>query len=256
MRESNRPRRAVKAGRPPAVPSARPQPAALAVETSSNAKLGPISATYASQASCPPSCPWFRNGCYAERGLVGWQTRRLNRSAVRGALRIAQAEARAIDTLTGDRLLRLHVVGDARTDAAARDLGMAADRYTRRGNVPRHGRKVWGYTHAWRTVARSSWGQAVSVLASVETVREAREAMAKGYAAAVVVSAFERPGAYPIDGTTVVPCPHQTRGVTCRECGLCRDDERLRSAGLVIAFEAHGSGGAAVRKTLLSLPTV
>src|SRR5207302_5585852 len=120
-----------------------------------------------------------------ERGLVGWQTRRLNRSHVRGALRIAEVEARAIDTLTGDRLLRLHVVGDARTDAAARVLGAAADRYSRRGNAPRHGRKVWAYTHAWRTVARASWGDAVSVLASVETVREAREAMQAGYAAAV-----------------------------------------------------------------------
>src|SRR5215510_10150128 len=165
---------------------------ATAVETTDNAKLGPISATYASQASCPRSCPWYGNGCYAERGMVAWQTRRLNRSAVRGAMRIAQAEARAIDVLTGDRLLRLHVVGDARTDAAARELGAAAERYSRRGNAPRRGRKVWTYTHAWRTVARQSWGEAVSVLASVETVREAREAMAKGYAAAVVVSAFER----------------------------------------------------------------
>jgi hypothetical protein len=44
--------------------------------------------------------------------------------------------------------------------------------------------------------------------------------------------------------------------VTCRDCGLCRDDQRLREAGLVFAFQAHGSGGAAVRQTLLSLPTV
>jgi hypothetical protein len=44
--------------------------------------------------------------------------------------------------------------------------------------------------------------------------------------------------------------------VTCRDCGLCRDDQRLRGAGLVIAFQAHGSGGAAVRQMLLSLPTV
>ena len=80
--------------------------------------------------------------------------------------------------------------------------------------------------------------------------------MAQGYAAAVVVSAFERDGAYRIDGTTVLPCPNQTRGITCRDCGLCRDDQRLRAAGLVIAFRAHGTGGASVRKTLLSLPTV
>jgi hypothetical protein len=230
--------------------------AAIAVETSTNAKLGPVSATYASQASCPRSCPWFGKGCYAEHGLVGLQTRRLNRSALRGALDIAQAEARAIDGLTGDRLLRLHVVGDAKTEAAARELGAAARRYTSRGNAPRRGKKVWTYTHAWQAVPRESWGAAVSVLASVETVREARKAMAAGYAAAVVVAVFEREGAYPIDGTTVVPCPNQTRGVTCRDCGLCRDDDRLRKAGLVIAFQAHGSGGAAVRQTLMSLPTV
>jgi hypothetical protein len=251
-----RARAAVKGGSKSTLPISLPQPAAIAVETSTNAKLGPVSATYASQASCPRSCPWYGNGCYAERGQVGFQTRRLNRSRVREAARIAEAEARAIDALTGDRLLRLHVVGDARTDRAARALGAAAQRYARRGNAPRHGRKVWTYTHAWRTVARSSWGDAVSVLASVETVRDARDAMARGYAAAVVVSAFERESAYQIDGVTVVPCPNQTRSVTCRECGLCRDDERLRAAGLVIAFAAHGSGGASIRKTLLSLPTV
>ena len=252
MLESTRARAAVKAGSKSPLPPA----AAIAVETSANSKLGPVSATYTSQASCPTSCPWYRNGCYAESGLVGYQTRRLNRSAVRGALRIAQAEARAIDTLTGDRLLRLHVVGDARTAAAARALGAAARRYAARGNLPRRGRKVWTYTHSWRAVPRASWGEAVSVLASVETVRDAREAMAKGYAAAVVVAAFERPSAYRIDGVTVVPCPNQTRDVTCRACGLCRDDERLRAAGLVIAFQAHSTGAPAVRKTLLSLPTV
>ena len=256
MLKCTRAGRPVKAGSKSTLPLSPPQPAAIAVETSTNAKLGPVSATYASQASCPRSCPWYGNGCYAERGQVGWQTRRLNRSRVREAARIADAEARAIDALTGDRLLRLHVVGDARTDAAARLLGAAAQRYARRGNAPRHGRKVWTYSHAWRAVSRASWGDAVSVLASVETVKEARQAMRAGYAAAVVVCAFERQGAYPIDGVTVVPCPNQTRGVTCRECGLCRDDERLRRAGLVIAFEAHGSGGGAVRKTLMSLPTV
>src|SRR5262249_36720289 len=41
-------------------------PAAVAVETTDNAKLGKVSATYASQATCPRSCPWFGAGCYAE----------------------------------------------------------------------------------------------------------------------------------------------------------------------------------------------
>jgi hypothetical protein len=227
---------------------------AVAVETTDNRKLGPVSATYASQASCPRSCPWFGAGCYAEAGHVAHTTRRLNRSDVRSPVAVARTEARAIDGLTGDRLLRLHVVGDCRTNAAARVLGDACRRYARRGNRPATGKKVWTYSHSWRTVARSSWGDAVSVLASVETVRDARAAMQAGYAAAVVVVAFEREEAYPVDGVTVVPCPEQTRGVTCRECGLCRDDERLRSAGIVIGFQAHGTGGPAIRRRLTALP--
>jgi hypothetical protein len=87
-------------------------------------------------------------------------------------------------------------------------------RFSAHGNAPPRGQKVWTYTHAWRAVARASWGDAVSVLASVETVRATWEAMAKAYATTVVVAAFEREGAYRIDGVTVVPCPQQTRGVT------------------------------------------
>jgi hypothetical protein len=229
---------------------------ALAKETTDNLKLGPVSATYASQTSCPRSCPWLGAGCYAESGNVAWTTRRLNGSRQRGPLAVARAEAKAIDRLTGDRLLRLHVVGDCRTNAAARVVGEACKRYGRRGMLPRGGRKCWTYTHAWRTVARESWGTAVSVLASVETARDARAAMAAGYAAALVVIEHERESAYQIDGVTVVPCPEQTRGVQCRDCGLCRDDERLRAAGLVIGFAAHGSRAAAVRGRLIGLPMV
>jgi hypothetical protein len=91
---------------------------------------------------------------------------------------VARAEAAAIDGLTGDRLLRLHVVGDARTNAAARVLPEAARRYALRGDSPRRGRKVWTYTNAWRTVGRESWGDAVSVLASVETPEKPRKPVA------------------------------------------------------------------------------
>jgi hypothetical protein len=183
-------------------------------------------------------------------------TRRLNRSQERNAYRIALAEAKAIDGLTGDRLLRLHVVGDCRTNASARVLGAAARRYSARGNHPRTGRKVWTYTHAWRDVKRSSWTDSVSVLASVETAADAKAAMRQGYAAAIVVGEFERDNAYPVEGLTVIPCPNQTKGITCRECGLCRDDERLRKNGLVIAFAAHGRQAESMRQTLLSLPVV
>jgi hypothetical protein len=52
---------------------------------------------------------------------------------------VASAEAKAIDGLAGDRLLRLHVVGHCRTNAAARIVGAATDRYARRGMLPVRG---------------------------------------------------------------------------------------------------------------------
>ena len=230
------------------------QTPAIAVETSNNAKLGAVSATYASQASCPTDCPWYGRGCYAEQGYAAHTTRRLNRSEAKNDATIARAEADAIGTLTGDRLLRLHVVGDSRTNRAARIVAAAARAYARKGNQPAKGKKVWTYTHAHRKVKRASWGDAVSVLASVETIKGAVDAMSRGYAAAIVVQKFEQEAAYDVNGVTLLPCPNQTKGVTCRDCGLCRDDDRLREQRIVIAFEAHGSRQNTVRKTLMSLP--
>jgi hypothetical protein len=80
--------------------------------------------------------------------------------------------------------------------------------------------------------------------------------MERGYAAALVVDEFRQQTAYDHDGVRLIPCPEQTRGVSCRDCGLCRDDERLRVAGLVVGFQAHGSGAGAVRRRLVALPLV
>jgi hypothetical protein len=150
--------------------------------------------------------------------------------------RLARAEARAIDALTGDRPLRLHVVGDCRTRTAARIVAQAAERYRRRA-----GRPVWTYTHAWRAVPRADWG-CVSVLASCETPAQAAEAMEAGYAVALLVADFPSEAAFAHAGLRVIPCPEQTRGTTCRDCRLCWDDRRLHAAGLVIGFRAHGQG--------------
>ena len=44
-------------------------------EVCENGKLGPMSATYVSQASCPDDCPLLGRGCYADVGHT-WQTTR------------------------------------------------------------------------------------------------------------------------------------------------------------------------------------
>jgi hypothetical protein len=110
---------------------------AIAIPRSKNRKLGTCASTYAAQVTCPNDCPFLNSGCYAEVGnsYAGFTTNRLNQAArdeQRGALAVAREEARAIDTLSGELPLRLHVVGDCRTDAAARVVGKAAARYLRR----------------------------------------------------------------------------------------------------------------------------
>lgn len=220
--------------------------AVKAVEQSSNRKVGKVSATYAAQQSCDDGCPFKNRGCYAESGLVAIHTRRLNAAACDMTPQaIADDEARAIDTLTGRLPMRLHVVGDCRTDGAARTVSSAAERYMARGN-----QSAWTYSHSWRDVARESWGK-VSVLASVETLEDAGRAMARGYGAAIVVKEFESPTATVRDGIKVIPCPEQTgRAATCTECRLCWNADGLRDRRAIIAFAAHGP-----RKNSLRLDT-
>jgi len=212
--------------------------AAIAVPRSDNSKTGPIANTYVPIANtCPRTCPFLDRGCYAQSGPMALHNARLEaRARGASALEVAQAEAVGVDALPADRPLRLHVVGDARTDAAARVLSDATARYIIRGGQP-----VFTYTHAWRTVARESWGP-VSVLASCENVPAAKQASERGYAAAVVVKAHPVDGrAYEQDGMKVIPCPEQTRGISCSSCRLCFDANKLRDRSAVIAFAPHGS---------------
>ena len=217
------------------------------VEISSNAKTGKVSVSMASQATCPDSCKLKGNGCYAESGLMNIHTGRLNKATADATkIALAQAEAEGIDALSGKRDLRLHVVGDATTNATAKLLSDAAERH-----MDKAGKKAWSYTHGWREVARKAWGR-VSVLASVETLADARKAMARGYAVAMVVSSFASDKASMLaDDVKGIPCPSQTRdNIACTDCRLCWDDQALLSRRAIVLFAAHGSGAGKVKKAI------
>ena len=220
-----------------------------AVELSHNSKIGDASATYVTQDSCPDSCTLKKNGCYAENNLVGMITGKLN-SQANGQykpLEIAKQEASAIGTLTGMRPLRVHVVGACRTNAAAKTVAKAMI-----GHTKKFGQKAWSYTHAWRKVKAASWlGQ--SVLASCESTADAKEAMEKGYAVALVVPEFQGSKSYMLDGVKVLPCPAQVGDTNCSLCRLCMGSKSLRAARVVIGFEAHGHRKS---KVLLSLNVI
>ena len=207
---------------------------AKGVEISHNKKTGPVSATYAAQPSCPPTCPFLGEGCYGESGRVGIHTAKLNKNAKdSSSVEVAEAEATAIDGLTGLMDLRVHVVGGCKTDKEAKLVGDAAARFMGR----RRKTDAWTYAHAWKTIKRAAWG-AMSVLASCHTKAEVKQAMAKGYAASITTAKMPEKAIIE-DGITYVPCLEQTKGITCVECRLCLDDVALLEKKIVIVFELH-----------------
>lgn len=216
------------------------------------------SATYASiEATCPSTCRFKRAGCYVRAGFTRKASDKLDEAA-RGIdpERVADVEVGLIDRAfgvdgvgrgapipqdgaRGGRDLRMHIGGDVPSLAAAQRLAGAAKRWMERG-----GGRVWTYTHRWRPVARYAFG-AISVLASVETVADARAADLRGFVPAMVVHAFPDDRAFRVDGLRlkVIPCPAETRGtdkVTCVTCRLCLDDGALRRRGAAIGFSLHG----------------
>lgn len=222
----------------------------LAPEVSKNAKTGPVSATWAPQHTCPTSCPLKDDNCYAEKGLAGIHTRKLNKAEFRGDTATANEEARAIDDLTGRRDLRVHVVGDCKTDTAATIVSGAMTRHE-----SKHNKSAWTYTHAWKptkeNVSPKSWGSA-NVLASCDNLDEVTKAKALGWATATVAPEntplFDKltdGRAVTVDGLKLIPCPNETakyrnaKPVTCVECRLCFDAPRLKQMNATIAFLEH-----------------
>lgn len=214
-----------------------------------NVPAGPfIATTHVSiAATCPASCPFRAGACYAIAGLHRQNGALLDELAA--AVEPDDVIAAEVALIDGawtrgipqdgphgfGRPLRLHVAGDVTSTAAARMLSAAARRWLDRG-----GGAVWTYTHRWRTVAREAWPW-ISVLASIERPDEVALARARGYVPAITVPHYpDGARAFDFGGVRAIPCPAEIGSMTCAQCGLCWDDERLAERGLAIAFAAHG----------------
>jgi len=244
-----------------------------------NDKLGSgVHTTSASQVSCPDGsnnnyrCPLYDAGCYAEGGFLGMPngtTTKINKNA--GLDRregsdssrytpedVAEDEAEVISQVVAKQqkmkadkwpLMRLHIVGDAVNNTCVKIIAKAVGAYPALiKSVGMTVQKVWCYTHAWRNVDRSSWGNHISILASCDNPEDVKRAWARGYAAAIVVPCFKSPQVYDSGlGFKILPCPNESKPpdpktgklMECKRCRLCLRDEWLNSQGFVIAFKVH-----------------
>lgn len=217
---------------------------AIYVENSSNSKLGKMDAIYASiQSTCPSSCALRDKGCYAQNSFSGIVSRRLDKEAKKSTpLDVARSIARAIDDSHGGgavpegTIVRTFVSGDSRTWMGTRIIAKAISRWIKRG-----GKVAYGYSHAFARVPRHMWGE-TNVLASIDRIEDAKVARANGYSPAIVVANHISERVYNLPGSDIkwIPCPNQTRGITCASCKLCFNTNRLFEGGYGISFAAHG----------------
>lgn len=226
------------------------------VKGSKNSKLGKdisMDATYASiDRTCPSTCALKSAGCYAQTSFVGITNARLTKEAsTLSALQVARSEASAIrntykDKITKETYLRIHVSGDTKVRKGVVSINAAVKSLLTKGL-----KAAYSYTHSWRNIPRKLWSN-VSVLASVDSVSQVEQARKNGYAPAIVVSEFASDKAFKIPGSdvTFIPCPAQTRDITCGQCKLCMKADFLYQNNKGIAFAAHGVAKGKIKKRL------
>lgn len=215
---------------------------------SGNAKTGPIPVSTTSADTCPLSCPFRDNGCYAAYGPL-----RLHWDKVsRGERGMPWADfLTAIKRLRKGSLWRHNQAGDLPGTGEAID-GKLLGELTRANK----GRQGFTYTHKPMTPANYAFVRAANddgfaVNASANSLAEADTLRAEcpGVPVVAVVSQSSPDKGLTPAGNKFIVCPAQVRDdVNCATCGLCAIIDERRP---IIAFRAHGTGKKRIEATLL-----
>ena len=195
-----------------------------------------IPTTRSWRGSCPASCPLRGNSCYAENFPMVRAWDKLTNSGLSYVDLLDE-----ISRLRRNTLWRHNDAGDLigsgnRIDLTALVALVDANR----------GRRGFTYTHwPWcknAEVIRWSNRCGFTINVSLESVDEAIAAYKAGLP--VVVIREQTENLEIIDDIKFVVCPAQTKGWTCKDCGLCAVADRE----YIIVFKPHGTK----RKTLIA----
>jgi len=212
------------------------------VRVSRNRKTGPIPVTTTSANSCPPSCSFKGNGCYAESGPLAVHWRHVS-DGRRG--HSFDELLREIATLRRHALWRHNQAGDLTPEAP----GVIDARMLTRLAMANRGRRGFTYTHYPPTPGNQAailnanrLGFTVNL--SAETLVQADAYADLGIAPVVVVlpQGVTKPTRTPA-GRQVIVCPASTGNSDCLNCGICQERNRVA----IVGFPAHGSGAGRVQ---------
>ena len=210
-----------------------PQESALYTATTRNRKTGNVPTMaigrtrQESKDSCA-GCPFLDTGeCYAQNGTVAMGHNSMVKGYQKKPERYSLKRALA-NRLASAKMVRLGSIGDP----GALPGGYLADVLDA---ITEEGLDPVGYTHHWR----GRPDLAGLLMASVETLAQADQAIRAGFRAAVVLpwnwtdQRFKTP-----EGNAGIVCPAILKPdvVTCNTCRMCNGAK----AGPVIGFPDHG----------------
>lgn len=217
---------------------------------SSNRKLGGIPATMSSNDTCPDTCAFRGNGCYAEAGPLSWHWKKLNAGLAGITLEELTSNIRK---LPRHQLYRLWQAGDfpgdgTRLDAKGMNALISANR----------GRKGFSYTHYSpldphnADLIRRANDEGLTINVSAETLEQADLYAEAGVGPVAVVLPIDATESLKTPaGRTVMVCPASIGDTTCALCALCQVPTRKA----IIGFPAHGIGKAKAEAVFWAKPT-
>ncbi len=205
---------------------------------SGNAKLGGIPASITSRNTCPPSCSFYNDGCYAEYHVMGHHWRNVGERGDSWEEFLAD-----VRRLPSGQLWRHNVAGDLPGYADVLDRSrlkqlVAANR----------GKRGFTFTHKHRSEDHRlaiGWANAhgLTINLSADSLDEADELASLGVGpVAVVLPSDTSESVRTPEGRRVTVCPAERGLMTCVDCELCSLPHRKT----IIGFIAHGQNKARV----------
>lgn len=210
-----------------------PEPRVLWAAKSGNAKLGRIGSAIVSAETCPPTCGFYKKGCYAELGHTAYHWRRaqeegLTWSEFLDAVRAQQDGALWRYAVAGD----LPGIGKKLDTERLRQLAFA-----------NRGKRGFAFTHKplelphERAAVFASNQLGFTINRSADNLEQADQFYDDAIApVAVVLPADAVAPLRTPKGRPVAICPAQTHDLTCEHCGICQRSSREG----IVGFLAHG----------------
>lgn len=215
---------------------------------SMNRKTGPIPVTTTSSDSCPGTCSFKGNGCYAEGGPLALHWRGVDKGERGGTFEELLTH---IKQLPRNQLWRHNQAGDLPPHPTRPNqidlhavLRLAAANKGRRGFTYTHYPPTPGNRQAVR--AANASGFTVSWSAESLEQADALAALGDGPVVTVLPIGAKKTVRTP-QGRAVMVCPASEGKTDCVHCGICSQANRK----VIVGFPAHGMGAKRVQAVFL-----